>query len=222
MSTHPVSGYIMCLNEAETIRGAVLCLDRCVDEIVVLDGDSTDGTKEILEELKISVPKLKVSVHAQTAPRYGYEQEGEGWQQPWRRNYCLARCSHNWVFTLDADERISLPENFLRETNEPLQFPRYNIFDSTRYLSELPFEPWNGYPDYQLRFFDKSIAQYNDIPRHCVPHYTTDTGQPIIRTAKTTEYHIWHYHHLTQKDWDISEDKLSLLPLPATTPEVLL
>ena len=92
-------------NEAKNIREAIESFRPIADEIVVFDTGSTDGTQEILTELKI---KWK---------------QGE-WKNnfSWARNQSieLAKCS--WVLWMDADDRLPPDqiENFLKLKKAPL------------------------------------------------------------------------------------------------------
>jgi glycosyltransferase involved in cell wall biosynthesis len=60
-----------------------------MDEIVVVDAFSTDGTKEICEQFTDKI-----------------------FQRPWngfgeQKNFSIHKATSDWVFVLDADERIS-------------------------------------------------------------------------------------------------------------------
>jgi len=79
---------IVCRNEAQEI-GACLESVRWADEIVVCDSGSTDGTLEICR---------------------GYTDRL--YVDPWRgfsghKNLALERATQEWVFSLDADERVT-------------------------------------------------------------------------------------------------------------------
>ncbi|MFC1828908.1 glycosyltransferase family 2 protein [Thermodesulfobacteriota bacterium] len=83
-----ISAYILAYNEAEKIRAALKSVSWA-DEIVVADSFSTDGTAEIAESLGARVIQI---------PFKGF---GD------LRNQAIAACTHDWIFSLDADERCT-------------------------------------------------------------------------------------------------------------------
>jgi len=83
-----VSAYIIAYNEAEKIRAAVESV-LWADDIVVADSYSTDDTAAIAGELGARVVQI---------PFNGF---GD------LRNQALAACRHEWIFSLDADERCT-------------------------------------------------------------------------------------------------------------------
>ena len=85
-----ISVSMITLNEARHIERA---LSSCTfaDEIVVVDGGSTDGTIEILK----SFEKVKIIEH----PWNGHFGE--------QRQISLEHCSGDWIVRLDADEVFS-------------------------------------------------------------------------------------------------------------------
>ena len=83
-----ISAYILAFNEAEKIADAVSSV-LWADEIIVADSGSTDRTAEIAEGLGARV------VHI---PFDGF---GD------LRNRAIAECRHEWIFSLDSDERCT-------------------------------------------------------------------------------------------------------------------
>lgn len=90
MSSPPlISLCMIALNEAQTIEGAIRSCMGVVDEIVVVDNGSTDGTAEIARKLG-----AKVIVREWTK---SYADA---------RNVSFTRASGEWVLVLDCDERL--------------------------------------------------------------------------------------------------------------------
>ena len=85
---HKVTAYIIAYNEAEKIADAVSSV-LWADEIIVADSGSTDRTAEIAQGLGARVVQI---------PFHGF---GD------LRNRTLAECSHDWIFSLDSDERCT-------------------------------------------------------------------------------------------------------------------
>src|SRR5215471_18351598 len=83
-----ISAYILAYNEAEKIADAVSSVSWA-DEIVVADSGSTDRTAEIAQRLGARVVQI---------PFRGF---GD------LRNRAVAECRHEWVFSLDSDERCT-------------------------------------------------------------------------------------------------------------------
>jgi len=85
---YKISGIIIAKNEQNLIKGALESLSFC-DEIIVIDNESKDRTKEIAQKHKAKV----------------YEFKSDSFSE--MRNYGLSVATYDWILYLDADERIS-------------------------------------------------------------------------------------------------------------------
>lgn len=84
----PISVYIIAYNEAEKVADAIRSV-AWADEVVVADSHSTDDTVRIAESLGARVVQI---------PFQGFGR---------LRNDAVAACTHEWVFSLDSDERCT-------------------------------------------------------------------------------------------------------------------
>ncbi|WP_308637983.1 tetratricopeptide repeat-containing glycosyltransferase family 2 protein [Paenibacillus silvisoli] len=84
-----VTAAIMTRNEARCIVRCVNSLQDAVDEILIIDSDSTDGTIELVEHL----PKVKVIRSVALNDDFA-----------WKRNQALPHVTSDWVLWVDADE----------------------------------------------------------------------------------------------------------------------
>ena len=84
-----ISVYIIAFNEAEKVAATIESA-RWADEIIVVDSWSTDSTAEIASQLGARVVQVK------------FQGFGD------LRNQALAACTHDWIFSLDADERCTV------------------------------------------------------------------------------------------------------------------
>src|SRR5271169_4429158 len=82
-----ISATIITHNESANLARAIRSLS-CADEIVVIDADSTDGTREIAAGLG-----ARVIAH----PFAGFTAQ---------KNFSSAQAQHDWVLSLDADEEL--------------------------------------------------------------------------------------------------------------------
>ena len=87
-----ISVCLICLNEEEFIKPCIESV-KDADEIIVVDGGSTDKTLEIIDALNL--PNLTV-----------YHRK---WEMNWgaQRNYALSKATGDFVFQIDADEVLS-------------------------------------------------------------------------------------------------------------------
>src|SRR3569832_844728 len=83
-----VTAYILAYNQAEKIEAAVSTV-LWADEVLVVDSFSTDGTRALAEALGARVVDV---------PFHGF---GD------LRNRALEHCAHDWIFSLDSDERCT-------------------------------------------------------------------------------------------------------------------
>src|ERR1700687_6116965 len=83
-----IPAYILAFNEAEKVKAAVESV-LWADEVIVIDSGSTDRTVEIATALGARVVQV---------PFNGF---GD------LRNRAIEACRHEWIFSLDADERCT-------------------------------------------------------------------------------------------------------------------
>ena len=88
MRSVPVTATVITHNEAANLRAALESLSWA-DEIVVVDSQSSDHTVAIAREFTD-----KVTVR----PWPGYAEQ---------KNFAASQARHDWIFSLDADERVS-------------------------------------------------------------------------------------------------------------------
>jgi len=154
-----VSVTIITLNEADHIAGAIDSASWA-DEVIVVDSGSTDGTIDIAR-----AKGAAVSTRAWT----GYVDQ---------KNHAAALASNDWVFSLDADERItpalaSEVRALLRA--EPKhrghRVPRVT-FHLGRWVRTTDF-----YPDYQTRLYDRRAARWQGTYVHESVRVDGELGQ---------------------------------------------
>lgn len=84
-----ISVFIIAYNEANKVKAAIESVIDWADEVIVADSFSTDDTAKIAAELGAKVVQI---------PFNGF---GE------LRNKAISYCLHDWIFSLDADERCT-------------------------------------------------------------------------------------------------------------------
>lgn len=143
-----ISAYIIAFNEADKIKDCINTL-LWADEIIVADSDSTDGTSEIAMELGAKV------VHI---PFNGF---GD------LRNKAISHCSHEWILSIDADERCTkeVRDEILLLINSTsldiFKIPRKNFFMG----KWIKYSGW--YPNFrQPQLFRKNKMSYDLSPVH--------------------------------------------------------
>jgi glycosyltransferase involved in cell wall biosynthesis len=98
-----ISAVVLTKNEEVNIKECLAGLKWC-DEILVIDDDSSDATRELAEK-----EGAKVIKHALAGDFAA------------QRNFALEKASGDWVFFVDADERVS-PE-LVQEIQEAIKSP---------------------------------------------------------------------------------------------------
>jgi len=145
-----ISVSIITFNEEQNIAEAIESLSWA-DEILVVDSGSEDNTKQISEGLGARV----------------IEQSWLGFSK--QKQFAIDNCSNNWVFSLDADERVSdaLKAKMieLKQTSDDNLADGYRISRLSYYMGR-PIHHGGWYPDWQLRFFDRRKGQWNNLLVH--------------------------------------------------------
>ena len=173
-----VSVVIIAKNEADNIEGALESV-RWVEDVVVVDSGSSDKTIEIAK-------RYTDRVTTRTWEGYGAQ-----------KNYATGLAAHDWVLSLDADERVSpaLADEIqgLMQSAPPMQ--GYRMPRTTRYLGRW-IRSTDWYPDCQLRLYDRRVALWND---RCVHESVRIDGQ--VGTLRSELYHYSYREvaeHLTR------------------------
>lgn len=126
-------------NEEENIEMCLKAVHNWADEIVIVDGTSTDKTQEIAKSLgaKIIIKPNQKNFHI-------------------NKQIAIDACKFPWVLQLDADEVVSnelkreidsIRENELEKAKNGYWIPRKNWFLG-RFLMK-----GGQYPDYTIRFY---------------------------------------------------------------------
>ena len=135
---------VLTYNEADNISECLASLEW-VDQLVVVDSYSDDGTKELVKEYTNQV----------------YQREFDDFAS--QRNFGLSKLSTEWVLVVDADERVT-PE-LQTEIEEVLENPQvegYRIPRKNYFLGKwIKYCGW--YPDYTLRLFKSKNNHYSGL-----------------------------------------------------------
>lgn len=138
-----VSVTIITLDEAEHI-GAAIDSVAWADEIVVVDSGSSDATVEIARSRG-----ARVDMHSWT----GYANQ---------KNHAATLASHDWIFSLDADERVTAA--LAAEVRGLLQSEPamrcYRVPRATFHLGRW-IRTTDFYPDYQARLYDRRAGTWH-------------------------------------------------------------
>jgi glycosyltransferase involved in cell wall biosynthesis len=138
-----LSVIVLTRNEKENIEACLRSAGDAADETVVVDSLSTDRTAEIAERLGARVLKN---------PFESYSRQ---------RNWALEHVSSEWVFFLDADERLTpaLREEIRRTLHESPAYDGYWVRRET-FFRDRRVRCWSG--DTMLRLFRRTRGRYGD------------------------------------------------------------
>jgi len=175
-----ISVTIISMNEAKNI-GPCLKSVNWADEIIVVDGFSTDGTDRMARDLGACL-----------------------FQEPWKgfteqKNSAVQKARGPWILSLDADERVTEPlrdeiRDVLKQDSrcQGYLIPRRNFFCG-RFIRH-----GGWYPDLNLRLFLKESGRFEDRLVHervvvngavgrlhnPMEHYTYDTIDDYLERLK--------------------------------------
>jgi glycosyltransferase involved in cell wall biosynthesis len=134
----PLSACVIAFNEADRIGDCLASLAFC-DEIVVVDSGSTDGTRELAQQ---------AGARVLVRPFDGFRSQ---------KQFAVEQCAHDWVLSLDADERVDPRLRASIEAERDAGFPRaagYRFARCSEYYGRF-LRHGTAYPDRVLRLFDR-------------------------------------------------------------------
>ena len=171
----PLSAVIIARNEEDRIADAIESVSFA-DEIVVLDSGSTDDTVALAKAAGAHVVETDWPGHVA------------------QKNRATQTATHDWVLSIDADERISpaLAEIIQAiRVNGPkadgYRFPRLSWWQNA------PIRHGTWYPDCKIRLFDRRKSQWTG----CDPHDHVEVNGVIV-TEKSAAIHHRPYRNLSE------------------------
>jgi glycosyltransferase involved in cell wall biosynthesis len=140
-----LSVVVITKNEEANLRDCLESVFSLADEIVIVDGNSSDNTKNIAIEFGALIEVFD------DWPGFGVQ-----------KNRAVSLAKNHWILSLDADERVT--SELANEISLLLQSqPNLQAY-------EIPRRSWycgcfikhSGWqPDYVLRLFDRRVAQFS-------------------------------------------------------------
>jgi glycosyltransferase involved in cell wall biosynthesis len=173
-----VTATVITFNEAANIEAALASLSF-LDEIIVVDSQSTDNTVALARA-------FTDKVFVRSWPGYVAQ-----------KNFAAEQARHDWILSLDADERISEPladeiRALAGDGTAAYRIPRVT-FHLGRWMRSTDW-----YPDFQMRLYDRRRARWTG--RHV--HESVKVDGPVGQLRGE----ILHYayrdlsHHLQTMD----------------------
>lgn len=174
-----ISGVIISYNEEEYIERCIQSMLGIVDEIVIVDSYSTDGTKTICEKYDtVFIEKP-------------FESFGE------QKDFAVQQASYEYILSLDADEALSdtLKESIL-EVKSNWQKDAYWLKRRNFYCGKW-LKHSGKYPDKKLRLFDRRKAGW--VER--LVHETVEAKNPQnTKILKGDLLHLEYYSYIKHAD----------------------
>jgi glycosyltransferase involved in cell wall biosynthesis len=150
---------IVAQNEEENLPRALKSVEAIADEIVVVDGGSTDTTRDIAQSHGAKLIERAFTGHAD------------------QKNFASSQSSNDWIFLLDADEELSpvLIDSLLQWKETEPQESVYEIARRTWYLGAwIRHSRW--YPDWQRRLYHRDHASFSGAI-HSALHFDGKIGR---------------------------------------------
>ena len=169
-----ISVCIIVKNEEKDIRKCLESIKNVVDEIIIVDGYSTDKTVDICKEYtdKIYLHKFSGSMAKE-------------------RNFSISKASNEWIFTIDGDETLSEElKNYLRIFTPQKEYDAY-AFARRNYYDENG-EKWTKhiyFPDFQIRLFKNT----------CKFHRSTHEIVKIQGITKNESLNLYINHYVPNR-----------------------
>jgi glycosyltransferase involved in cell wall biosynthesis len=162
------------------------------DEIVIIDSGSTDRTVEIARSFKAIV----------------YDEPWQGFAA--QKNLAIARCTGEWILSLDADEELTPELQSEIQTLLPSNPPRNAFYLRRRNLFLGRWMKHGGYyPDPKLRLFRRDLANLSPSPRFA--ERPVHEAMAFDGETATLDFDLIHHAYPTLESYLEHMDRYSTL-----------
>jgi len=167
-----ISATIITFNEEKKLEFCIKSLLGVADEIIVIDSYSTDRTEEICRQYPVTFIK-----HA-----------FEGYVA--QKNFAMKQASHNYILSLDADERLSpeLQQSILQVKQHWGDTHGYVVRRFNNYCGK--WMHFSGWYERKIRLWDRRHASWSGTDPHDFVHVPS-------RNVKKLKGDLLHYTYLT-------------------------
>lgn len=157
---HGISACIISFNEELKIEECLQSLAGIADEIIVVDSLSTDRTVEIAGRYTDKIFHQKFLGHVE------------------QKNLAVSHASHDWILSLDCDERLSpqLRDAILAQKEALDERNAYRMARKTFYVYRWLNYCW--YPDRKVRLFNRRNARWGGTNPH--DRVVLDEGVQVV------------------------------------------
>ena len=166
-----ISLCIITLNEQDNLRRCLESANGLVDETIVVDSGSTDGTELIAMEFDAT----------------WIQRSWPGFVQ--QKNFAISQASHDWILCLDADEALSveLRSELLKLKNDDAESDQVHGYSVPRcvYYEGRWIRHGDWYPDRLVRLFRNGRGKYQGGKVH--ERLELD-GEPVILNGELEHY----------------------------------
>lgn len=182
-----LSVVIIALNEARNIGRALASVSSVADEIVVVDGFSTDNTPSLCRSAGARLIQHKWMGYAAT------------------KNWANQQATFSWILSIDADEALS--ERLIASISHQKSVGftgAYVLSRLTNYCGKwIRHSTW--YPDKKVRIFPKTHAQWEGEYVHETLRFAHRTPLAVLSG------HLYHYSYYTRREHRLKADHYSQL-----------
>ncbi|MFC1839030.1 glycosyltransferase family 2 protein [Thermodesulfobacteriota bacterium] len=182
-----LSVYILTHNEEAKIESAIKSV-LWADDVVLVDSDSTDSTVSLAKGLGARIVNV---------PFKGFGK---------LRNAAISACIHDWIFSLDADERCTddVASEIIKIIHEPDSLDAYFIPRRNWFLGRwINYSGW--YPDYrQPQLFRRGAVLYWEEDE-------VHEGYDIKGTAGYLKNPIWQFPFKNLEQFQFKVNRYSSL-----------
>jgi len=173
----PISCFIITKNEADRIVPTIAAIRRIVDEIVVVDSGSDDGTQELARE-------AGARVIFNAWPGFGQQ-----------KRFAEEQCRNDWLLNLDADEVV--PQQLAEEigqlfANGSPEHAAYGVDVNIVYPGHQRPRLW-ARDHYCLRLYDRRRVRFKDSTLH-------DSVEPAGHPVGNLSHAIHHFSFRSMND----------------------
>jgi len=176
----PVTALIHTLDEIDYIEDCIRSVEWA-DEIYLMDSFSKDGTVEFVRE---KFPRVRIEQR---------EYLGAASQ----KNYAIDRATHDWIFVIDADERVTpkLRDEMLGTLDGPLDRWAYSV-GRFNFMLGRPVRFSGLQRDRVTRLFHRKHARYPNKRVHADLLVDGETGRLV---QKMDHLYIRSFDHMIAK-----------------------